>query len=173
MDYAERSRKCRRKTHFLKNLYLERADTARARRYMEEAERLLAASAADRPLLEALRVRYLLAAGRVAEADRLVEQALRRAPQQVELQLLHVRTDLAQNLPQKARLRLESLLAKTESLDQRISCFELLAEALHREGRVEEALAYKDSVVAATRQLHQTHREAQRESLQTRFEWQH
>lgn len=154
------------------NLYLERADTARARRYMEEAERLLAASAADRPLLEALRVRYLLAAGRVAEADRLVEQAQRRAPQQVELQLLHVRTDLAQNLPQKARLRLESLLAKTESLDQRISCFELLAEALHREGRVEEALAYKDSVVAATRQLYQTHRKAQRESLETRFEWQ-
>ena len=35
--------------HFLKNLYVERADTARARRYMEEAERLLAASAADRP----------------------------------------------------------------------------------------------------------------------------
>ena len=154
------------------SLYVERGDTTQAHRYMAEAERLLEASTTNRNLLEALRVRYLLAAGRVAEADALVGQALRRAPNLSELQLLQARVDIAQSRPRKARRALETLLRHVEAHDERISCFECMTEALKQEGRVEEALAYKDSVVAATRQLYQTHRQAQRASLETRFEWQ-
>ncbi len=154
------------------SLYVERGDTAQAHRYMDEAERLLASSAPDRPLLEALRVRYLLAAGHVAEADVLVGQALRRMPHLSELQLLQARVHLAQGRPREARGVLESLLQRIGAHDERISCFEYMAEALRQEGRVEEALAYKDSVVAATRLLYQTHRQAQRASLENRFEWQ-
>lgn len=154
------------------SLYVERGDTAQAHRYMDEAERLLASSASDRPLLEALRVRYLLAAGHVAEADALVGQALRRMPHLSELQLLQARVHLAQGRPREARGVLESLLQRIDAHDERISCFEYMAEALRQEGRVEEALAYKDSVVAATRLLYQTHRQAQRASLENRFEWQ-
>lgn len=154
------------------SLYVERGDTTQAHRYMAEAERLLEASTANRHLLEALRVRYLLAAGRVAEADALVGQALRRAPNLSELQLLQARVDIAQSRPREAQRVLETLLRRVEAHDERISCFECMAEALKQEGRVEEALAYKDSVVAATRQLYQTHRQAQRASLETRFEWQ-
>lgn len=158
-------------------LLTDKHQYAQARPYMEQAELLLGRYAENRAALVTLRTDYLLGTGNTEGAYRLVADAQTKYPalqHNADILYLRARTALMRALANEAVAQGRLALAQPGiDLSMKRAIFELLSQAYSMQQCYEQALACKDSVVAASDALSNLTGQKLYEARQIQFDiWQ-